>query len=101
MIGLPFDLDSRVIARKWRRKLGGHPKAGEALVGFGIEDVGVNLAPLGVGIDVKILPLPFERFGDDGACFVSIEGDETIGAELGKTDGGAFVEQIWIDIEPE
>ena len=89
---LPFDLRLRTVPSERRRLLGGYPKAVMGLARFAVDDLGVDLTPVGIGVDVDVFALEIERFGQDLAAFTTVDGNETIGTQLCQRKAAAVLE---------
>ena len=77
---------AEAVAGEGRRLFTGDPETRVGTAGFAVLDLGVDLAPTRVGIEVEVFAAPVEGLGDDGADFVAVDRDETVGWEFGQRE---------------
>ena len=89
---LPFDLRFCAVAGEWSRLFNWHPESVVRFSRFPIDDLGVDLAPVGVGVDVDILSLELERFSEYLSALSTVYRDEPVRTQLGEGQGAAILE---------
>ena len=76
----PDVFGAKTIAGIGRGLFTGDPEAGMGTAGLGVLNFSVDLAPARVGVEIEVLAAPMEGFGDDGAYFAAVDGDEEAAA---------------------